>query len=226
MMKVKETVYFVLQPLVKLLIRLGFTPNVTSTTGLALNMLAAVIFIIGAEKTNRGDLSYVGWGSAVILLGGLFDILDGQVARIGHMSTKFGAIYDSVLDRYSELIMYLGICYYLVAHSFFLSSLFAFIALIGSVMVSYVRARAEGAGIDCSVGLMQRPVRIIIIGLSGILCAIVAAVVGGDFKVYISIFPYRIAETIMIFTTPIAVLAVLSNLTAIRRLLYCRKQLS
>ena len=65
---------------------------------------------------------------ALVLFAGLFDMLDGQVARIGKMTSTFGALYDSVLDRYSELIMFLGICYYLVSHHYFLSSLFASIA--------------------------------------------------------------------------------------------------
>ncbi|HVU85173.1 MAG TPA: CDP-alcohol phosphatidyltransferase family protein, partial [Puia sp.] len=97
-----------------------------TTIGLILNIGVSIIFIDGAEKGNRGDLSYVGWAGALILFAGLFDMLDGQVARLGNMSSRFGALYDSVLDRYSELILFLGICYYLVAHHYFLSSLFAF----------------------------------------------------------------------------------------------------
>ena len=112
-----------------------------------LNIGVAVIFIVGAEKGNRAICSYVGWAGALVLFAGLFDMLDGQVARLGNMSSTFGALFDSVLDRYSEFIMFLGICYYLVAHHYFISSLFAFIALIGSMMVSYTRARSEGLGI-------------------------------------------------------------------------------
>src|SRR5205085_3594803 len=133
----------------------------------------AIIFIYGAENGVRGDLSYVGWAGALILFAGLFDMIDGQVARIGNMTSRFGALYDSVLDRYSELIMFLGICYYLVAHHYFLSSLSAFIALVGSIMVSYTRARAEGLGIPCKEGLMQRPERVIAVGLSAMACGIV-----------------------------------------------------
>lgn len=150
-------IYRLINPLVKLLIKLRVTPNVVTTIGLVVNILAAVIFIIGAEYGERSDLSYIGWGCGFILFAGLFDMLDGQVARLGNMTGQFGALYDSVIDRYSELVMFLGICYYLVAHHYFLSSLIAFIALIGSMMVSYVRARAEGLGIECKEGLMQRP---------------------------------------------------------------------
>ena len=84
-------------------------------------------------------------------------MMDGRVARLGNMSSKFGALYDSVLDRYSELMTFFGICYYLSMKDYFLYELIAFVALIGSLMVSYVRARAEGLGIECKVGFMQRP---------------------------------------------------------------------
>ncbi|HEU4552661.1 MAG TPA: CDP-alcohol phosphatidyltransferase family protein, partial [Chitinophaga sp.] len=131
--KLQQGIYVVINPVVKGLIKIGLTPNAVTTIGLILNIGVAIIFIVGAEKTNRGDLSYVGWAGALILFAGLFDMLDGQVARLGKMSSRFGALYDSVLDRYSELVLFLGICYYLVAHHYFLSSLFAFIALIGSM---------------------------------------------------------------------------------------------
>ena len=162
----QQIIYKVINPFVRVLIKLGLTPNGVTTIGLILNIGVAIIFIAGAEKTNRGDLSYVGWAGALILFAGLFDMLDGQVARLGNMTSSFGAMYDSVLDRYSEMIMFLGICYYLVSHHYFLSSLFAFIALIGSMMVSYTRARAEGLGVPLKGGLMQRPERVVMVGLT------------------------------------------------------------
>ncbi|MEO6188890.1 MAG: CDP-alcohol phosphatidyltransferase family protein, partial [Ginsengibacter sp.] len=159
--KLQKLIYSVINPLAKVLIKLGFTPNGITTTGLLLNIVVAIIFIKGAEIGNRGDLSYVGWAGALILFAGVFDMLDGQVARLGNMSSTFGALFDSVLDRYSELVMFLGICYYLISHHYFFSSLFAFIALIGSMMVSYTRARSEGLGIENKGGLMQRPERVV-----------------------------------------------------------------
>src|SRR6201985_1150048 len=173
-------IYKVINPLVRLLIRAVLTPNMVTTIGLLLNIGVAVIFIYGAEETRRGDLRYVGWAGALILFAGLFDMLDGQVARLGNMSSQFGALYDSVLDRYSELILFLGICYYLVAHHYFMSSLFAFIGLIGSMMVSYTRARAEGLGIESKGGLMQRPERVITVGVAAIACGITAHFIGGN----------------------------------------------
>lgn len=204
---------------------IGVTPNVVTTIGLIINVVAAAVFIYGGEFGAKGDLSYVGWGCGLVLFAGLFDMLDGQVARIGKKASRFGALYDSVLDRYSELLMFLGICYYLVGQGYLVSSLFAFIALVGSMMVSYVRARAEGIGIECSGGFMQRPERIIMIGFSGLICGIVAALSGGNQALHFGGFPVEYLETISIFTGPIMVVAVFSNITAINRLRSCRAKL-
>ncbi len=223
--KLQKGIYLVINPLVRFLIRIGFTPNTVTLTGFLLNIGVTVIFIIGAEDANRSDLSYVGWAGAAILFAGLFDMLDGQVARLGNMSSKFGALFDSVLDRYSELVMFFGICYYLVAHHYFFSSLFAFLALIGSMMVSYTRARAEGLGIECKGGLMQRPERVITIGLSALACGITAYYIGGDYKLYVGGLQFHVFETMSVFTIPISLVAVLSNITAIKRLNDCKKAL-
>jgi CDP-diacylglycerol--glycerol-3-phosphate 3-phosphatidyltransferase len=211
-------IYKVIDPFVKLLIKLGLTPNAVTSIGFVLNIGVAAIFILGGEEGNRDDLSYVGWAGGMILFAGIFDMLDGQVARLGNMKSTFGALYDSVLDRYSELIMFFGICYYLVAQHYFLSSIFAFIALIGSMMVSYVRARAEGLGIECKGGLMQRPERVVTIGVCAIICGVSSLYIGGNYKLYIPGIKYHVFETMSILTIPITLLAVLTNITAFNRL--------
>lgn len=223
--KLQFGIYKIIDPFVKLLIKIGLTPNAVTIIGFVLNVGVAAIFVVGAERSNRGDLSYVGWAGALILFAGLFDMLDGQVARLGKMGSSFGALLDSVLDRYSELFMFLGICYYLISHHYFISSLFAFIGLIGSMMVSYTRARAEGLGIECKGGLMQRPERIVLIGTTALACGIIAQYIGGDYKLYIKGIRYHVFETMSIFTLPITVLAVLTNLTAIRRLMDAKRAL-
>ncbi|HEU0109867.1 MAG TPA: CDP-alcohol phosphatidyltransferase family protein [Flavisolibacter sp.] len=220
--KLQHGIYRIIDPFVKLLIKIGFTPNIVTVIGFILNVGVAAVFVIGAEKTNRGDLSYIGWAGALILFAGLFDMLDGQVARIGKMGSSFGALLDSVLDRYSEMFMFLGICYYLVAQHYFISSLFAFIGLIGSMMVSYTRARAEGLGIECKGGLMQRPERVILVGTSALACGIASTYLGGDYKLFIKGIPFHVFETMSILTIPITVLAVLTNLTAYHRLMDAR----
>ncbi|MCD0489755.1 DUF4833 domain-containing protein [Pedobacter sp. MC2016-14] len=223
--RIQQGIYVVINPFVKGLIKIGLTPNAVTTIGLFLNIGVAVIFIFGAEKTNRGDMSFVGWGGALVLFAGLFDMLDGQVARLGNMSSKFGAMYDSVLDRYSEMILFLGICYYLVSHHYFLSSLFAFIALIGSMMVSYTRARAEGLGVQCKGGLMQRPERVITIGVCALACGIAGHYIGGGYKIYIPGISFHVFETMSIFTIPITIMAIMTNITAVNRLREAKKAL-
>ncbi|MBV6443015.1 MAG: CDP-alcohol phosphatidyltransferase family protein [Haliscomenobacteraceae bacterium CHB4] len=209
-------VYRIINPFINLLLKAGITPNAVTTIGFIINVGATAVFIIGGREP-RTDLRYVGWGGAIILFGGLFDMIDGRLARVGKMESKFGALYDSVLDRYSELAMFLGICYYLVAQNYFLSSLFAFIAMIGSIMVSYVRARAEGLGIECKGGLMQRPERILLVGISAVVCGLLADYTG-QFKYTIPDTTFPIFENITLFTFPIFILAVLTNWTAIQRL--------
>ncbi|MGV3528641.1 MAG: CDP-alcohol phosphatidyltransferase family protein [Flavisolibacter sp.] len=223
--KLQLGIYKVLDPFVRVLIKIGLTPNIVTFIGFVLNLAVAVVFVMGAEKTNRGDLSYVGWAGALILFAGLFDMLDGQVARIGKMKSSFGALFDSVLDRYSELFMFLGICYYLISHHYLMSSLFAFIGMIGSMMVSYTRARAEGLGIECKGGLMQRPERIVLLGTSALACGVVAQYIGGDYKWYVPGIKFHVFETMSIFTIPITLLAILANVTAINRLIEAKKAL-
>ena len=137
------------------------------------------------------------------------DMMDGRVARLGNMSSKFGALYDSVLDRYSELMTFFGICYYLSMKDYFLYALIAFVALIGSLMVSYVRARAEGLGIECKVGFMQRPERVVLTSLGALFC--------GVFK-DITAF-----EPILIMIVPLAFVALFANITAFARVRHCYK---
>jgi CDP-diacylglycerol---glycerol-3-phosphate 3-phosphatidyltransferase len=223
--KLQQLVYKIINPVVRGLIKMGTTPNIITTTGLVLNIGVAVIFIAGGEEGNHGDFSYIGWAGGLILFAGLLDMLDGQVARLGNMSSPFGALYDSVLDRYSELILFLGICYYLIANHYFFSSLFAFIALIGSMMVSYTGARSRGLGIENKAGLMQRPERVVLIALSSITCSITSVFISGNYKLYIPGIPIHVFETMSVFTFPICVMAILTNFTAIKRLMAAKKAL-
>ncbi|MDQ6608981.1 MAG: CDP-alcohol phosphatidyltransferase family protein [Bacteroidota bacterium] len=223
--KLQSGIYKIIDPFVKLLVKIGFTPNTVTVIGFILNIGVAVVFVMGGEEGNRGDLSYVGWAGGLILFAGLFDMLDGQVARLGKMSSTFGALLDSVLDRYSELFMFLGICYYLVAHHYFVSSLVAFIGLVGSMMVSYTRARAEGLGIECKGGLMQRPERVVLVGTSALACGLISNYIGGNYKLFVKGIPFHLFETMSIFTIPLTVLAILTNITAYQRLMDAKRAL-
>jgi CDP-diacylglycerol--glycerol-3-phosphate 3-phosphatidyltransferase len=123
------------------------------------------------------------------------------------------------------MVMFFGITYYLVSYHYFLSGVFAFIAMIGSIMVSYVRARAEGLGVECKVGLMQRPERVLTIGISALLYGVISHFTG-EFKYTAAWSPVPLLENISIFTIPIFILAVLTNYTAFQRLNHCRKKMN
>ena len=132
----QQLIYKIINPLIHGMIKIGITPNFITTTGFILNVVAAGMFVYAGICGGRNDLAIVGWAGGVILFAGLFDMMDGRVARLGNMSSKFGALYDSVLDRYSELMTFFGICYYLSMKDYFFYALIAFVALIGSLMVS------------------------------------------------------------------------------------------
>ncbi|MDD4602644.1 MAG: CDP-alcohol phosphatidyltransferase family protein [Bacteroidales bacterium] len=221
----QKFIYWLIQPLVKVLITLKITPNIITTIGFLITLMATIVMIYGADYRPHNDLTPLAWGGGLILFAGFFDILDGRLAREGKMASRFGALFDSVLDRYSELVMFFGICYFLVSRNYFLGSIIAFIALIGSMMVSYVRARSEGLGIECKAGLMQRPERVVIISVSALICGIVSACFGGNQRLFISCFPIAIVETISIFIYPLVFVAIFSNITAIGRLISGKKEI-
>lgn len=203
----QQVIYKIIDPVIKGMIKIGITPNFITTTGFVLNIVAACVLIYGGMYGLSGDFSYVGWAGGIILFAGLFDMLDGRVARVGNMSSTFGALYDSVLDRYSELFTLFGIFYYLILQGYLVGSILAFVALIGSLMVSYVRARAEGLGIECKVGFMQRPERVVLVSLGAIFCG----VFGGC----------TAFNPILILVVPVAIVAVFANITAFARLRHC-----
>lgn len=155
-------------PTTDFFIKRGVNPNFFTTVGLIISVIATYILANGHLRL----------GGALILIGGTFDILDGRVARATNRVTKFGALYDSTLDRYSEVMIFLGLAYYFAFSStewmiggFNISLLAIFAvsaALGGSIMTSYVRARAEGLGLECKVGVMQRPERVVYLGFGAL----------------------------------------------------------
>ena len=147
-----------INPVIEFLVTLKLNPNFLTTIGFIVTIGAAVLFTLG-------HLAIAGW---IILLAGTFDIIDGKVARATKRVTKFGALYDSTLDRYSEVIMFFGMAFYFIKMEMVITSIAVSFALGGSVMVSYVRARAEALGLQCKVGIMQRPERVVYIGFGAI----------------------------------------------------------
>jgi len=148
-----------LTPLIKTLTRWGINPNSFTLAGLIITSMAAVAFIMGHLRL----------GGFLILLGGLCDTIDGSLARFANKATHFGAMFDSAVDRYSEFVMFFGMVVYFVMLKDYPTSVVAFFALCGSIMVSYSRARAESLGFDSRVGIMQRPERIVFLGLGALI---------------------------------------------------------
>jgi CDP-diacylglycerol--glycerol-3-phosphate 3-phosphatidyltransferase len=146
-------------PVIKILVKLDVKPNTVTVSGVVITLFSAVAFIMGHLRL----------GGFLILFGGFFDVIDGALARSCNKETRFGALFDSTIDRYSEFIMFFGIVAYFISVQDYLSSIAIFLALVGSLMVSYTRARAEGLGFDAKVGLMQRPERILFIGLGALI---------------------------------------------------------
>ncbi len=158
-------------------------PNVLTFLGLVINIVAAFLLAKGSFR----------WAGVVVIGAGLFDMVDGRVARATDRVTQFGGFFDSVLDRYSDLALYMGLLVYYASISRFGYIVLTAVVMTGSVMVSYVRARAECTIPKCKVGFLERPERVVLI------------IIGALFN--------RMAPVLW-------VIAVLSNLTVIHRMIY------
>jgi CDP-diacylglycerol--glycerol-3-phosphate 3-phosphatidyltransferase len=178
-----------LSPLIGILARRGFSPNFFTGAGLFVTFFAAATIVSG----------HVRLAGLLILLGGFCDTVDGLVARSAGKASRFGSLLDSSIDRYSEFVMYLGVAAYFMNLEDYATSAGAFLATCGSFMVSYTRARAESLGYVVKTGLMQRPERVVLVGLGAL--------------IHISTLPFVVW-----------VIAVLANLTAIQRIRCAFKQ--
>lgn len=214
---IQKGIYFVINPLVKLMIKCGITPNMVTTIGLLGNIAAAVVIVWAACSDSSLHTLYdrLILAGALIIGFSLFDMLDGQVARIGGKVTKFGAMYDSVLDRYCELFELGAVAFYFLQRGSLSGALITFLALVGSIMVSYVRARAEGLGVECKMGFMQRPERVVLTSLA----IMATGIVGVSIDSYSSFNPDIILWIAMI------IIAIFANLTAFARLGYSKSQM-
>ena len=186
--------YAAVNPLVERLIRAGVRPNTITTVGTLLVLVSAVAYAFG----------HVRLGGLILLLSGVADTLDGQVARGGAMVTRFGAFYDSTLDRVGDGATFIGIgAYLLLAPDVAYRApavILCMVAILSSLLVSYARARAEGLGLDCKVGIAQRAERILGLGVTSLL---VGAGPGA-----------------LVLEGIVAVLAVASTITVVQRFVY------
>jgi CDP-diacylglycerol--glycerol-3-phosphate 3-phosphatidyltransferase len=150
---------FLISPLIRLFTRLGLNPNHFTVAGVIITSLAAIAFFLQSPR----------WGGFLVLLGGFCDTIDGSLARNSGKASRFGALLDSSVDRYAEFAMLFGIGGYFLMTRDFVSSAVTFLALCGSFMVSYTRARAESLGLAAKVGIMQRPERIVFLGAGALI---------------------------------------------------------
>ena len=141
-------------PIVRVLVAVRITPAMLTTAGLLGNMVAAALIMQGSLFT----------GGIVVLLASALDMLDGALARATSSTSRFGAMYDSVLDRFSEAIVLFGIAWYGFQNGSREQALLAFAAVVGSLMVSYVRARAEGLNLQLQDGIFTRAERVVLTG--------------------------------------------------------------
>ncbi len=154
----KDAARQLLYPLVRLLSALRVRPDTLTILGWALSLGSAVLFGLG----------YAQLAGVVMLLGGLFDALDGAVARESNRMSAFGAFLDSTLDRLSEAAIFVGIIFFYAAAARPYEALLAGAAMTFSLLTSYARARAEGLGIECQVGMLERAGRVVILSVLSI----------------------------------------------------------
>ncbi|MGB8644095.1 MAG: CDP-alcohol phosphatidyltransferase family protein [Anaerolineae bacterium] len=183
-----------LNAVAQIFISLGISPNTLTVAGFIGVCLIAVVIAAGYEA----------WGGLLIILAGAFDAVDGTLARATNKVTKFGAFLDSTLDRWADAALFLAILYRFVQLGDPLSIYLTVVALIGSLLVSYTRARAEGLGASIKEGWFTRLERTIILILGLILTAWVGPVA---------------------MTVAVAILAVFANITAVQRVFAARRAL-
>ena len=200
----------IVDPVGNLFARAGVHPNILSMSGLILSLLAGLLY-------SQGSFFWAAW---VVVLAGTCDTLDGHIARQNNKHSRFGAFFDSTLDRYSDMFLFIGLAYHFAGGQMFLgfaensakqetnpwTVLVIILAVAGSFMVSYTRARAEGLGVECKRGLMQRPERIILLIIGSLL---------GNIPVIGS----------LLLKLSLLLLAVSTNLTAIYRIIFVRRHL-
>ena len=207
--KNKERYLRVITPLRKVLTRLGVHPNILSIIGLILSVVAGFFYSLGSFF----------WAAWIVVLAGTCDALDGELARQTGKNSRFGAFFDSALDRYSDGFMLIGMGWYFAGGPVLLGSggeasvgnqnpwvvVLIILAMVGSFMVSYTRARAEALGVECKVGLMQRPERITLLVIGSLLGSI--PVIG-----------------LVFVKVTLLILALSTNITAIHRMIHVKNQ--
>jgi len=173
-------------PVARALLRAHVRPNHLTVVGLGVSILAALALSQGRLRV----------GALLLALAGLFDFFDGSLARLANSVSAFGAFLDSVVDRYSDLVVLLGVVLYYHRAGDTLGVFLTMITMVGTIMISYTKARAQSIGLACEIGLMERPERLIVL------------IAGATFNV---------------LTPAVIALSALTNVTALQRIFYTRR---
>lgn len=195
--KFRNKMSYIIFPFARRIANLGITANLITILGFLVNVLAGICL----------GLKHTVWAGILLIFGSSLDMMDGAVARARTITNSSGALLDSVMDRYSEAAVFLGATIFFYLNENIYGVAFTLAALTGSILVSYVRARAEGLGIECKVGLMQRPERIALFGAGLILHGIIFKWVNPN-------------QANIMITAVVGILAVSANVTALHRLIY------
>ena len=182
----KAPLHRVFDPVARLLLRMGARPNHLTVLGLGVSVAAAYVFSVGRLR----------WAAVLLAVAGLFDFFDGAVARLAGSDSDYGAFLDSVVDRYSDVAVLLGVLVHYQQQGNMTGAVLTMATLAGTVMTSYTKARAQSIGVRCDIGVVERPERLI------------ALIAGATFHV---------------LTPVMALLAVLTNVTALQRIIYTRR---
>ena len=198
----KEYWYWVTTPIEKVALALGLTPDFFTSFGFFLSCLAGYAFY-------EGRIGIAGW---LVIFSGTCDMFDGRIARLTGKTSRAGAFYDSVMDRFGELATFIGLAgFYRNSWIFW----FVLAGIVGSMMVSYTKARGEAMGVDCKVGSMQRPERIVYLGVGSIFSPILRYLAA----------PYVEVSHEYLLIIAILVIAIMTNLTAIYRMIWIMNKL-
>ncbi|MCR4407734.1 MAG: CDP-alcohol phosphatidyltransferase family protein [Anaerolineae bacterium] len=174
---------YIVEPMARALARLGIPPNVVTVSGFVLNIGVGIVLALG----------HIRWGGVCIILAAIFDALDGTLARIVGRTSRFGAFLDSTMDRFSEAVIFLGLLVWYTRLGARQEILLIYATIVGSQMVSYTRARAEGLGLSCKVGILTRMERVIVLTAGLLLNQVLIA---------------------------LWIMAILTNLTALQRMIH------
>ena len=192
---VRKWSIYALQPIARWIASIGISANAITIMGLIIGIGAGICIALGHLKL----------AGVLILIGGSFDMFDGAVARASNKNSPFGALLDSVVDRYSEGIIFLGLAIYCYQEKMIYGLILTCLGLISAFLVSYARARAEGLQLDCKVGLMQRPERVLLLTV-GVL------------------FRNVLIINVSILILALWILVILSHITVFQRVIFALKK--